>query len=73
MVDRIKNHIIQYLIYISFSDLEDQRSSWVVGPGDMRELTQPTVKDGVPLPPSKPRIWSMAELAVSKSSYIGCG
>ncbi|XP_023324401.1 homeobox protein caupolican [Eurytemora carolleeae] len=57
----------------SHSDLEDQRSSWVVGPGDMRELTQPTVKDGVPLPPSKPRIWSMAELAVSKSSYIGCG
>jgi len=58
------------------TEVEDQRaaSSWVVGPGV--ELTQAGLqdKDGVPLPPSKPRIWSMAELAVSKPSYgVGCG
>jgi hypothetical protein len=43
----------------------------VVGPGELTPTPQD--KDGVPLPPSKPRIWSMAELAVSKSSYVGCG
>jgi len=53
------------------TDVEDQRSSWVVGPAT--DMTQAADKDGVPLPPSKPRIWSMAELAVSKSSYVGCG
>jgi len=51
---------------------EDQRGSWMVegselGTGGTGE------KDGIPLPPTKPRIWSMAELAVSKSSYVGCG
>merc|ERR1711997_600807 len=51
-------------------DLEDQRHSWVVEPS---ELSSPPDKDGIPLPPTKPRIWSMAELAVSKSSYVGCG
>merc|ERR1719373_721769 len=51
-------------------DLEDQRHSWVVEPS---ELSTPPDKDGIPLPPTKPRIWSMAELAVSKSSYVGCG
>ncbi len=53
------------------SEHEDQRASWVVGPGEL--TATPQDKDGVPLPPSKPRIWSMAELAVSKSSYVGCG
>jgi len=51
-------------------DIEDQRHSWVVEPS---ELSSPPDKDGIPLPPTKPRIWSMAELAVSKSSYVGCG
>lgn len=51
-------------------DVEDQRHSWVVEPS---ELSSPPDKDGIPLPPTKPRIWSMAELAVSKSSYVGCG
>jgi len=60
------------------SDGEDQRSPWVSGLGGGLggvELTQGVPdKDGVPLPPSKPRIWSMAELAVSKPSYgVGCG
>jgi len=60
---------------------EDQRSpSWVVEPGQM---TNPSSGDlpssdgklipGIPLPPTKPRIWSMADLAVSKSPYVGCG
>lgn len=51
-------------------DLEDQRHSWVMEPS---EISSPPDKDGIPLPPTKPRIWSMAELAVSKSSYVGCG
>lgn len=53
-------------------DHEDQRSSWI---GDGSELGSggAETKDGIPIPPTKPRIWSMAELAVSKSSYVGCG
>ena len=61
--------VTQYIF--SVSEHEDQRASWVVGPGELTPTPQD--KDGVPLPPSKPRIWSMAELAVSKSSYVGCG
>merc|ERR1719251_628151 len=52
------------------SDVEDQRRSWVAEPS---EISSPPDKEGIPLPPTKPRIWSMAELAVSKSSYVGCG
>eukprot|EP00090_Calanus_glacialis_P029169 TRINITY_DN4680_c0_g1_i1.p1 TRINITY_DN4680_c0_g1~~TRINITY_DN4680_c0_g1_i1.p1 ORF type:complete len:331 (-),score=69.57 TRINITY_DN4680_c0_g1_i1:531-1523(-) len=51
-------------------DLEDQRHSWVMEPS---EISSPPDKAGIPLPPTKPRIWSMADLAVSKSSYVGCG
>merc|ERR1712113_1207802 len=46
------------------SDVEDQRRSWVAEPS---EISSPPDKEGIPLPPTKPRIWSMAELAVSKS------
>jgi len=53
------------------SDLEDQRRSWVAEPSELS--SPPADKEGIPLPPTKPRIWSMAELAVSKSSYVGCG
>jgi len=52
------------------SDVEDQRRSWVAEPS---EISSPPDKEGIPLPPTKPRIWSMAELAVSKPSYVGCG
>lgn len=63
-------------------DNEDQRApSWVVEPSELTnpgsggDLRSPEGKllPGIPLPPTKPRIWSMAELAVSKSSYVGCG
>ena len=50
------------------------RPPWVVTPGGVELTPSPPHKDGVPLPPTKPRIWSMAELAVSKPSYgVGCG
>lgn len=52
---------------------EDQRSSWVVEGSDLGSAGPVETKDGIPIPPTKPRIWSMAELAVSKSSYVGCG
>jgi len=52
---------------------EDQRSSWMVEGSELGSGSLPESKDGIPLPPTKPRIWSMAELAVSKSSYVGCG
>jgi hypothetical protein len=57
------------------SDVEDQRRSWVAEPSEISSpgSTSPPDKEGIPLPPTKPRIWSMAELAVSKSSYVGCG
>ena len=55
-----------------FSDHEDQRSSWIVEGSELGS-SPGEGKDGIPLPPTKPRIWSMAELAVSKSSYVGCG
>ena len=70
----LETQIIQtkLIIFYPIADVEDQRSSsWVVGPAT--DMTTGADKDGVPLPPSKPRIWSMAELAVSKSSYVGCG
>merc|ERR1712203_1326745 len=51
---------------------EDQRSSWMVEGSELGSGGGES-KDGIPLPPTKPRIWSMAELAVSKSSYVGCG
>jgi len=64
-------------------EIEDQRTAnWVAEPTDMTspassgELRSPDSKlmlPGIPLPPTKPRIWSMAEMAVSKSSYVGCG
>merc|ERR1719192_169739 len=49
---------------------EDQRSSWMVEGSELGSGGGES-KDGIPLPPTKPRIWSMAELAVSKSSYVG--
>merc|ERR1711953_1252640 len=57
------------------SDVEDQRRSWVAEPSEISSpgSTSPPDKEGIPLPPTKPRIWSMAELAVSTSSYVGCG
>lgn len=55
------------------SEHEDQRSSWMVEGSELGSGSLPESKDGIPLPPTKPRIWSMAELAVSKSSYVGCG
>ena len=61
----------QYLTSV-FSDHEDQRSSWIVEGSELGS-SPGEGKDGIPLPPTKPRIWSMAELAVSKSSYVGCG
>ena len=54
------------------SEHEDQRSSWMVEGSELGSGGGES-KDGIPLPPTKPRIWSMAELAVSKSSYVGCG
>merc|ERR1719384_2686653 len=50
------------------SDVEDQRRSWVAEPSEISSpgSTSPPDKEGIPLPPTKPRIWSMAELAVSK-------
>ena len=59
-----------HTLLFSGSDVEDQRRSWVAEPS---EISSPPDKEGIPLPPTKPRIWSMAELAVSKSSYVGCG
>lgn len=53
-------------------DHEDQRSSWIVEGSELGS-SPGEGKDGIPIPPTKPRIWSMAELAVSKSSYVGCG
>ena len=61
----------EYLMLI-FSEHEDQRSSWMVEGSELGSGGGES-KDGIPLPPTKPRIWSMAELAVSKSSYVGCG
>ena len=63
--------ISRYLTSV-FSDHEDQRSSWIVEGSELGS-SPGEGKDGIPLPPTKPRIWSMAELAVSKSSYVGCG
>ena len=58
---------------LPLSEHEDQRSSWMVEGSELGSGSLPESKDGIPLPPTKPRIWSMAELAVSKSSYVGCG
>ena len=60
-------------LMLLLSEHEDQRSSWMVEGSDLGSGSLPESKDGIPLPPTKPRIWSMAELAVSKSSYVGCG
>lgn len=56
-------------------DVEDQRRSWTGDHPSSDHLSSAPLesKEGIPLPPTKPRIWSMAELAVSKSSYVGCG
>ena len=60
--------------FVSESEEHHQRPPWVVTPGGVELTPSPPHKDGVPLPPTKPRIWSMAELAVSKPSYgVGCG
>lgn len=49
------------------------RPPWMVTPGGVELTPSPPQKDGIPLPPTKPRIWSMAEMAVSKPSYsVGC-
>ena len=60
-------------LMLLLSEHEDQRSSWMVEGSELGSGSLPESKDGIPLPPTKPRIWSMAELAVSKSSYVGCG
>ena len=59
-------------LMLILSEHEDQRSSWMVEGSELGSGGGES-KDGIPLPPTKPRIWSMAELAVSKSSYVGCG
>ena len=68
--------MINVLSLFAGSDVEDQRRSWVAEPSEISSpgsTGSPPDKEGIPLPPTKPRIWSMAELAVSKSSYVGCG
>ena len=42
------------------SEHEDQRSSWMVEGSELGSGGGES-KDGIPLPPTKPRIWSMAE------------
>ena len=68
-----RNKTMNVELMLLLSEHEDQRSSWMVEGSDLGSGSLPESKDGIPLPPTKPRIWSMAELAVSKSSYVGCG
>lgn len=67
------NKTMNVWLMLLLSEHEDQRSSWMVEGSELGSGSLPESKDGIPLPPTKPRIWSMAELAVSKSSYVGCG
>ena len=67
------NKTMNVELMLLLSEHEDQRSSWMVEGSELGSGSLPESKDGIPLPPTKPRIWSMAELAVSKSSYVGCG